>query len=200
MDAVEKYAIAVFLFSRDVFGDAAIGEEHPFFDELHRLDADFAHDAERGAVSVEHEFHFILIEFERAFGVANFLQFLAERVQDFQFFQIWSVLLIEHLLRFFIGEAFDAVDDRASEPFVLYIAVLVDHEYCAHRETIDIRLERAEIVGKRLRQHGNRPVDEIDGSSPRECFAVELGADLDIMRNVGDVDADLEISIWQFLH
>ena len=62
-----------------------------------------------------------------------------------------------------------------------------------------MRTERAEFVAELLRKHRHGPVDKVDRSSPCARLLINDGAGLHIVGDIGDVDADLVISVVQFL-
>ena len=57
-------------------------------------------------------------------------------------------------------------------------------------EPVDARIQRAEPVRQALRQHRQDAAREVDRGSPRARLVVERASLLDVVRNVGDVDAD----------
>ncbi len=103
--------------------------------------------------------------------------------------------LVEHLLRVFVGEALVGVDDRLAEPLVEDIRFVVEREDGGDGETVFFRLERTEVVGKDLGKHRDCAINEIDARGALGGFCIERGAGLHEERDVGDVDADLYVSI-----
>ena len=69
---------------------------------------------------------------------------------------------------------------------------LHDH---AQRQAVFPRVQRADPVRERLRQHRDHSVGEIDGGAAAQRFPVQLRALLDIVRYVRDVNAQ-RVPVW----
>ena len=98
---------------------------------------------------------------------------------------------------FLVGEPLGAVDDARGEAERLGLAAPVERDDGRLDQPVDVRLQRADAVAQLFRQHRDDPVDEIDAVAARAGFRVERRAGLHVMRDVGDVDENLEVAVGQ---
>ena len=86
-------------------------------------------DAHRMARFIELEFHFFAVESDGAVLEALAPQFFGQPVQRQHLLRAVAAARFDDLLGFGVGEAAVGVDDRAAEPFVEYLHVLVQREH-----------------------------------------------------------------------
>ena len=184
-------ALSVFLLVRlvQIFGDFAVGEKHVFLDELVRVEALLDEHFERLAVLVEAEFYLVLLEIDRAVVELLLLHDFGDVVEGAKLVLVVSAINRE--LRVLVGESSVGIDDRLAEPAVADLGFVIYDEYGGEGELVFVRIERTDVVREHFRKHGDRAVDEIYGKAPLLRLLVELGSRTDIMRDVGDVHADL---------
>ena len=82
------------------------------------------------------------------------------------------------------------MNDGAAEPTIEDFAFFVHDEDRGKCEAVDVGHKAADVIGKDLRQHRDRPVDEIDRRGSLQGLCVDGSAGANVMRNVSDVDAD----------
>ena len=58
-----------------------------------------------------------------------------------------------------------------------------------------VLVQAADAVGQGLGQHGHHLIGVVDAGGAAEGLVVQLGAGLDIVGDVGDVDAQLEAAV-----
>ena len=105
---------------------------------------------------------------------------------------------LDDLLRLLVVEAIVGVDDGAAEPLPDDLGLVVHLEDGAEGEFVFLRPEGAQIVGQFLGQHRDGAVHQIDRGAAGEGFLVDRGARRHVVRHVGDVDADLQMAVFEF--
>src|SRR3989344_8180549 len=151
-------------------GHLAVSEQHEFLYQLMRVQPLFLEHSDRVAVRIELEADFILFEVYGAFFHLIGPKLFRDCIEYSQHLSKMGIFLcsaggkmpIDQFLRGFVGKSLLRVDDGLSEPAFIYAAVLVhlkDRGKCA---AVDIGIERAEVVRKRVGKHGDGAVDEID--------------------------------------
>ena len=189
VDSVNGGLLAVL----ELAGDEFVGEEHEFLDELvgnvvlHPLEPHGA------AGFVEPDFDFRKFQIEGSGGEAFFAQqggefpcgvdALGEEVAIFR-------RLLENGERLFVGEPRGAADDGLGEADGLDFSALQDLGEDGERHAVDLRLEAADAIAERLRQHRDDPVGQINAVPSRMRLAVEGGLGFHIVGDIGDMDAD----------
>jgi len=106
-----------------------------------------------------------------------------------------EAVLEQERVGLFVSEALAAANDGVGERVGLRAALGVEHEEDGLRQPV-LRLDqRAEPVGKFLRQHRNHRADEVSGVATALGLLVEGGAGLHVGGDVGDVDADADVAV-----
>ncbi len=95
-----------------------------------------------------------------------------------------------------LGGANDAAREIRRDDF----AIGVEFHDRAHHQAVFARIERADSVREFLGQHGLGAIRKINGSPAQTRFAVERRAAPDVVRNVGDVNLQLPVSVFLALH
>jgi hypothetical protein len=101
-----------------------------------------------------------------------------------------------HLL---VGQPRPALDQGPHEPPALELALAIENQLDRDAGAILVRLQRAEAVGERLRQHRDDAVGKIDRVAALQRLAVERVARLDVVGHVGDRDDGAKATIRQGL-
>ena len=74
---------------------------------------------------------------------------------------------------------------------------VVDREDDGHTEFVLVWPEGAEVVAQFLGQHRQNPIDQIDTCTAFVCLVVGFRAGLDIIGNIGNMDAYLHRAVVQ---
>ena len=183
------------LVAREELRGADVRREHAFLDQLVRVVAHDRHDADDLALHVELELHLHAVEVDRAARLARALQRVEQRVEIGELRQ----QRLRRARTRLAGVSSQVPHLRVREPrarvhdgrieLVLRDPALGGHVHVAdHAQPVDVRLERAELVRQRLRQHRNHAAREIDRRAALARVAVERVAVLHVVRDVGDRD------------
>ena len=84
-----------------------------------------------------------------------------------------------------------AADDGLDELVVGQIAVLIQTHQAGERQAQLLLVQGADAVGKALGQHGHDLIRIVDRSGAVESLLVQLTAGLDVVGDIGDVNAQL---------
>ena len=79
------------------------------------------------------------------------------------------------------------MDDRRVKLGVQHAAISRHEKFHALRQAIHVRLERAQFIAQRLRQHRDDAVYEVSRVTALARLFVECSSRLDVMRHVRDV-------------
>ena len=180
--------------------DAAVGQEHELFDHLVRLLLLLEVDAEGFAVLVEPELHLLAFERDGAGLESAGTHLLSQAVECEDLLGEVSAAGFDHLLRLGVGEAAVGVDDRAPEPFVEDVEILIEGEDGRETETRLVGAQRAELVRESFGEHRHGAVHEIDRRAAFDGLVVDRGVGLDVVRDIGDVHADLPDAVAYLAH
>ena len=99
---------------------------------------------------------------------------------------------------FRIGEAVAGVDDRAGKTGGTRFAFGIEANKGGIGEALFIGAEGAEAVRKTGREHGDDTVDEVDAVGAFAGFVIQFGAGFNVVGDVGDVYADLHVTVREF--
>ena len=179
---------------------AAVGQQHELLDHLVRFLLLLEVDAQRPAVLVEPEFHLLAVERDRAVAEPLAAQSLGQTVERQNLLGVVAAARLDHLLRLGVGEAAVGVDHRAAEPFVENLEVLVEREDRRETETRLVGAQRAELVREPLGQHRHGAVHQIDRRAALYGLVVDRRVRADVVRDVGDVHADLPHAVAHPAH
>ncbi len=165
-----------------------VGQQHVFLDQLVRDVVLHLFDARDAAVAVQPDLHLGEIEVQRTGPETEPADPLRQRVRVMQHLLDGAGGLPlqdrEHLL---VGEAPLRMDHRRMELRVQHPALLGDEELHAAGQAVHVRVQRAEAVAQRLRQHGDHAVHQVGRVAPLARLGVQRGARLHVMRHIGDV-------------
>ncbi len=173
-----------------------VGQEHELLDELVGGVVFHALDAQHAALPVEADFVFGEVEVQRAVGEAQLAHALRQGVRVVQHpLQRIPRRALDAGKSLLIAEAAPRVDDRWVKPGADDFAVAAQHELDALRQTVEARLERAQLVAQGLRQHGNDTVHEVGGVAAPARLGVQRAAGADVMGDIGDVDPQAPLAV-----
>jgi len=99
---------------------------------------------------------------------------------------------------FRIGEAVAGVDDGAGEAGGTGFAFGVQTNESGVGKALFVGAEGAEAVRKAGREHRDDAIDEVDAVGSFAGLVIQFGSGFDVVRNVGDVDADLHMAVGEF--
>ena len=88
-----------------------------------------------------------------------------------------------------------AADDRLDKAVVGQVAVLVQTHQAGERQAQHALVQAADAVGQLLGQHGHHLIGVVDAGSAVKGLVVQLGAGLDVVRNIRNVHAQLKASV-----
>jgi hypothetical protein len=188
MDAVDRRALRGEI-ARDVF----IREQHEFLDELVGILAFLQPDIRRFALIVE--LYLLLLEVEvdtavlDAVGVKYLEEFAHFGERRFEFFVVERFLALEKPFHFVVVEAVAGADDGLAYLVAEVLPDLSSDMKIEKGQLVLVGVEAAKVVRQSLGEHWDDPVDEVEAVGALKRFAVELRADGDVVRDVGDVDA-----------
>jgi hypothetical protein len=99
---------------------------------------------------------------------------------------------------FGVCEAVAGVDDRAGEAGSSGFAFGIEANEGGVGEALFIGAEGAEAVRKTGRKHGDDAVDEVNAVGAFAGFMIQFGSRFDVVRDVGDVNADFDVAFGKF--
>ncbi len=186
----------------EALGDDLVRGEHELFDEPVRDVARRREDGLDLAELAEQDLALRQVEVDRPPRLAPLPQDLEELVHPPEVVQQRRVALEELGRR--LGE--DRVDVRVRHPLLradhgaveLLLekpSVPVDLDLGRERQPVHARVERADPVGEALGQHRNGAAGEVDRGRPLERFAIDRRPFPDVVRDVGDVDAEAVVAV-----
>ena len=175
--------------------DAAVGQQHELFDQLVRLLLFLEIDAQRLAVFIEFELRLGTVEADGSAPEPFAPHGLRQPVERQYLLGEVAAAGFDHLLRLLIGEAAVGIDYRAAEPLVVELELLVENEDRREAETLFVGPQRAKFVAEPFGQHRHRAIDQIDRCAAGFGFGIDDRARTHIVRDIGDVNADLPQSL-----
>ena len=89
-------------------------------------------------------------------------------------------------------------NDRAGEAGSAGFAIGAEVNESGAGEALFVGAQRAESVGEAWGKHGDDAVDEVDAVGPFASFLVEGGAGEDVVGNVGDMNAEFDVTSGEF--
>src|SRR5579864_5561454 len=202
MDAIQRWNALVL----QVSGDALVCRKHEFFDDAVR-------DVALGAGHALHQSEFVefddglrQIEIDRSPPLALAVEDHLQLAHQFEVWNEGGVTGLERLIAFQhgihrrIGHALGGTDDPRTNFVSDNFPTIVDFHDAGHDQAIDLRAQAADISGEFQRQHRHGTVRKINAGSPQACFLIESGFRRDILRDVGDMNLQLETAVWQSRH
>ena len=103
-------------------------------------------------------------------------------------------LAVDERLRLDVGQSLGRANHGAREALANDLAFVVKRDQRAQREAGHTFLQRANAVGKRLRQHGNGVAGEVDAGRAGVGLDIERRVLRDEMRDIGDVHAEFPMA------
>ena len=94
-----------------------------------------------------------------------------------------------------VGHAVTGADDGGHDAALDDVPLRVDGHEAGERKARDTLIERADIVGKGGGEHGQDAVGEVDARPAREGLVVDGAVPLDIVRDVGDMHAEIKFPV-----
>ena len=104
-------------------------------------------------------------------------------------------VLFERLIYRRVSHALGASDYPFAKSAVYDLSLAADFHQDRNHQTIFLRVQRANTIGKFRGQHGNGSVGKVDGGAPKTGFAVQGGAGANIVSHIGYVHLQLKISV-----
>src|ERR1700723_580048 len=106
-------------------------------------------------------------------------------------------IVFENLIHIGVSHALGGANHAGSEIRAGDLALGVDLHDHAHYEPLDLRIERANAIRKFFGEHRHRAHREINRSAAQASFEIDRGAALYVMRDVGNMHLQFEVSIGQ---
>ncbi len=106
-------------------------------------------------------------------------------------------IAFEHFVDVGVGHALGGANHAGGEIGADHFPGRVHFHDHAHHQAIDLRIERADAVGKLFGKHRHGAIREIDGGAAQARFAIERGIAPDVVRDVRDVHLQLEVAVRQ---
>ena len=151
-------------------------------------------DPRNTALLIESNFHLREIEFQRSRVEPQAADALRELIRVMQhLFDRTRRRTLQNFEGLEVAEAALRMDHRREMTGLQDSPVLIDKELHALRQTIHVRLERAEIITQCLGQHRNHTIDQIGRVAASTRLLVQRGACFHIVRDVGDVDPEFPV-------
>ncbi len=102
---------------------------------------------------------------------------------------------IDDLLYLIIRETMLTLDHRFFDPVgFTHSARCKLHKHRVGKSVL-VRHQRTDVIRKVFRQHWNNAVNKVGAVSPTEGFGIQSRTFLDVVRNIGDVYAQLKVAI-----
>jgi len=178
-------------------GNGTVGQQHELLDQLMGLLAFFDHDADGLALRVQLKSYFCRRKVDSPFLKTCFAETLSQLIQRSYFCQVKTGLLLDDLLHFLVSKAMVRMDHRPAQPCILDFAFGGHAEDGGKGELVLMRPQGTQFIGYPFRQHGIDPVREVDGSGTGIGLFIESSLRFDIIADVGDVYADLQLTMVQ---
>ena len=102
-------------------------------------------------------------------------------------------LALQNRQHFVVGEAPLRMDDGGIKLRVQHPPVVGNEKFHAFGQAVHVRLERAQFVAQRLRQHRDDAVHQVGRVAALARLVVQRRAGLHVMRHVRDVDPQLPL-------
>ncbi len=173
--------------------------DHAFLDQLVRIVAMVRAELHDFAGRRQPKFHLGAFEIDRTALLARLGEHLVQLMQMLQLrhdigelFARLGVLFADRLPHALVGEARVRAHDRRIEFRARDFAVAIDLHIADHAQALHFRIQRADAVRKRLRQHRHDESREIDRRRAIVAFGVERGAGSHVVRHIGDRDDQAE--------
>ncbi len=100
-----------------------------------------------------------------------------------------GLVAVEHALDLTVVEAPVGAHRRGKELGALHDSVVIEPDVDREREAVLARVERADLVGQLLGQHGQHPVDQVDARRALTGLGVDRRVPRHVVTHVGDVHA-----------
>ena len=178
----------------------AVGQQHELLDHLVGLLLLLEVDAEGFSVVVEPELDLLAFEGDGTVPETLGAQGLGQTVEGEDLLGEVAASGLDHLLGFGVGEAAVGVDDRAPEPLVEDFEVFVQGEDGREAEARLVGAQRAELVREAFGEHRDGAVHEVDRGAALDGLVVDDRMGLDVVGDVGDMDADFPDAVLDFTH
>src|SRR5579875_246834 len=197
VNAMERRDFAALEIGRDGF----VCCEHELLDDAVGDVADAAGNSDHAAHSVEFDDRLGKIEINGTARVAAGVEDESESFHQAKIFFERDVTLAHFGIAFEdsvyvgVGHALDGTNHTRGEFGFEKLAVRVELQNSAHDQTVYLRIERADAVGKSFGKHGHSTIRKIDRGAAEARFAVEFGSAADVMSDVGDVDLQFEAAV-----
>ena len=183
----------------DKLGNAAVGQQHELFDKPVGLLAFLNIDAYGFCVLVELELHLLGLEVDGSALVACRPQFLGDGMESEDGLAdgrtVGHSVGFYYLLCLFVSHTAVALNHALAHPGVIDFSFVIHLHDNREAEFFLVLTEGADFVAEFLGEHGDGAVDEVDGGSALIGFAVDGAAGFHIIGNVGNMHANLYVSV-----
>ena len=181
--------------ARALLPHAAVGEEHELLHQLVALEVRASLDPPGHAALVHPGLDLGHVQLERAGGEPAAAQGAGHAHQALHVpLQLGRERPrpVQRGLHLAVVQAVAAAHHRLGEAPAEDVALAVHLRQHRQGEPVAVRAQRAQVRRQRLGQHRHRPARQVARGPPGEGLGVEGAARPDVVRDVGDVHADLE--------
>ena len=176
-----------------------VGQKHEFLDQLVGFVGGLLFDPVGPAAFVEPHAQLGKVQIEGAGGEASFSEGRSERPRLLEeTIEIIGGRPVQAELRLLVSEAVSGVDDRALKAGDADAAVRPDTDKGRVSEPLFLGTQGAEVIRKPLRQHGDDPVHQVNAVGAAAGLLIQGGAGANVVRDIGDVNADLGVAAGKF--
>jgi hypothetical protein len=187
------------LFKIEVAGDRFVGEEHELLDQLMGFVGGLFFDPVGSALRIEQDTQLGKIEIKGTLSKPLPAESRGEVPSTLE--KAVEVVLggtTEPEKGFGVSKSVAGVDDRAGEAGATGFAFGIEANEGGVGEALFIGAEGAEAIREAGREHGDDAVDKVDAVGAFAGLMIQSRAGFHIMGNVGDVDADLDMTVGEF--
>src|SRR5699024_4832324 len=184
-----------------------VGSEHELLDHLLADRTCPEDDITRGAVLIDKHLCLVEVEIYRAPGFPAVPQYLCKffglpehRVYILEHADQCLVFVHEHFIDRIICHPAVGVDDTLENFMVHHFPIPVNLHTAAHRQTVFMRIQRADAVRQTVGDHRYDPVHQIDTRRTVIGLRIECRPLFDIIADVSNADCQLMIAVAEFLH
>ena len=182
---------AVRRFLAYLLGYSAVGKQHKLFNELVRFVALAEIYRQRLAVVVETEMYLCLLEVYCTCRETFLAHLLCKFVQCRYLLKVFAFAFFYYLLYLFVTETTVALYYCACYLEFLYFGLFVHGEYHRIGKLLLVGAQRTKEVAQVFGQHWDGAVNKVYRCGTLECFLVYDASLCHIVRNVGNVYANL---------
>ena len=183
--------------------DGFVGREHELLDDAVGDVALGAGDGLHQSEVVEFDDGLGQIEVDRSAALALAIENLLQVAHEFEVFQERGVTLAlgvvtcEYGVDGGVGHALGGANHALAQIVVDDLAAVIDLHDAGEHEAIELRAQAADVGGEFEREHGHGTIGKVNAGATQTGFLIEGARGRNILRDVGDVDVQLEIVVGQ---